>query len=136
MALPPDYLPFDNVPPPPAPPTKKRRRRPSPGFVAAQAGIAMARVKLERPGGEAWLSAAEAAIAAVARRQAVLTADDVWKAMGPDEGGDEFRSQMGIAFRHAKRDKLIEFTGEFRASTRAPQHLKGIRIWRSLVTDA
>jgi hypothetical protein len=117
-------------------PKRTRRRKPSPGFLAAEGGIATARVKLERPGGPEWLAQATDAIKHVAQAQDLLTADDVWAAMGPDEGGEEFRSQMGIAFRVAKRLGLIEFTGSFRASRRAPQHLKGIRVWRSLINAA
>jgi hypothetical protein len=99
--------------------------------VEAEVGIALATKKLERPDGPAWLADAVEAIRSVARSRLRFTCDDVWAAMG---GGEEtYRSQMGIAFRVAKRAGLIEVDGTYLESRRAPRHRSPVRVWRSLM---
>jgi hypothetical protein len=102
-----------------------------PSVVEAEVGIAIATKKLERLDGPAWLAGAVEAIRQVARERLLLTCDDVWAAMG---GGDEvYRSQMGIAFRVAKRAGLIRMNGTYAESRRAPRHRSPVRVWRSLL---
>ena len=102
-------------------------------FAAAELGILTARKKLERLDGTVWLAQALEAIRTVARRQEHFTSDDVWAQLGPDEGGETFRSQMGNALRDAKAAGYCTTTGTFKVSTRAPRHRCAIRVWRSRI---
>jgi hypothetical protein len=110
----------------------KQKLLPLIASVEAELGVAHAEKKLERPSGEDWLLKATKAIHRVARSQELLTVDDVWRELG-EVNEDDFKSQMGVAFRIAKKDGVIAFNGTYSESIRPTRHRSPIRVWRSLI---
>jgi hypothetical protein len=112
----------------------KQKLQPLISTVETELGIARAEKKLERPTGEAWMVQAVKAINRVARRQELLTCDDIWNELG-EHAADEnaYKSQMGVAFRNAKRDGIIAMNGTYSESIRPTRHRSPVRVWRSLL---
>jgi hypothetical protein len=110
----------------------KKQLLPLVSTVETELGIVHAEQKLERPSGDDWLTQATKAIHRVARAQELLTADDVWAELG-EVSDDDFRSQMGVAFRLAKRDGIIVMNGTYSESIRPTRHRSPMRVWRSLL---
>ena len=111
----------------------KQKLLPLLSTVETELGIAHAEKKLERPTGGTWMELATKAIHRVARQQELLSVDDVWRELGTVENEDEFSSQMGVAFRNAKRDGVIAFNGTYTESIRPTRHRSPLRVWRSLL---
>lgn len=83
--------------------------------------------RAERGAGEAWMTAALAAVRRLARERVTFTTDDVWQLVGqPPEP-----RAMGAAMRAAGKLKLAEPTGNFEMSRRAACHRRPLRVWRS-----
>lgn len=111
----------------------KKQLLPLVATVETELGIAHAEKKLERPTGPDWMVLATKAIHRVARAQELLTVDDVWAELGTVENEDVFSSQMGVAFRNAKKDGVIAFNGTYTESIRPTRHRSPLRVWRSLL---
>ena len=69
----------------------------------------------------------------LARRQATLTTDDVWAAIGSP--ADEPRI-LGNVMRQAAQDGVIAAIDRYIPSTRPECHCRPVRVWRSLVFSA
>jgi hypothetical protein len=101
----------------------------------AERDLAMARA--ENAMGNAVLKTAAAeALRAIARRQRLITSDDVWAhlvAAGSATEGNP--SVMGCVFKEAQRAGVIEPTEHFRISIRVSAHARPVRVWQSLIVE-
>lgn len=77
---------------------------------------------------EAWLEDAGFIISALARTREEFTTDDIWARLNGLEPPD--CRAMGAAMRRAKREGLIDKTGEYRESRRAGCHCRPVAVWR------
>ena len=111
----------------------KQKLLPLISAIETEEGIAHAEKKLERPTGPDWITLATKALHRVARAQELLTSDDVWHELGNADNPDNYRAQMGVVFRLAKRDGVIAFNGTYTEGVRASHHRAPIRVWRSLL---
>ena len=82
-----------------------------------------------------WLLCAERALVCVARKQALLTSDDVWdwlRTQGITAKTHDNRA-MGSVFRNADRDLLIKPLNQWQVTRRRVAHRRPVRVWRSLL---
>jgi hypothetical protein len=80
----------------------------------------------------AWYQAASRAIMLVAKREAVMTADDVWRAIPAGLTTHDPRA-LGALMRAAKKAGIITPTKRWAESTRRVCHRRPMRVWRSLI---
>lgn len=74
-----------------------------------------------------------AAIERVARKFLYFTVDQVWDELGEVGYESDNGSGLGPVMRMAVRARIIENTGGFRRSDRAPRHGNWMRLWKSLI---
>ena len=77
----------------------------------------------------AWKRAATDAVRKVARMRLTFTADEVWDAI-PDEFSTHEPAALGPVILAARKDGLIEPTGEYRPSKNARRH-RDLKVWRA-----
>ena len=82
---------------------------------------------------EDWKQDMHAAIYVIARRQPLLTSDDLWNEVGAAAVTEQNPSALGSVFRTAAKDGLIRLTGDRQESQRPAHHRKPLRVWRSLI---
>ena len=69
-----------------------------------------------------------------ARRHRILTADEIWDALGQvGDGERDNGSGIGSVIRVAVDDHIMKPTGEFRRSRRPATHKKPIPVYESLI---
>ncbi len=70
----------------------------------------------------------------VAKRQAELTSDDLWREMESAGVGVMFKPNvLGAAFRAAALNGHIQSTGRVEKSCRVSAHRRNVLVWRSLL---
>jgi hypothetical protein len=69
----------------------------------------------------------------IARRQPLLTSDDLWAELGAAAVQRCNPSALGGVFRSAARDGLIRLTGDRLESRRPAHHRRPLRVWQSLI---
>jgi hypothetical protein len=89
--------------------------------------------RAEEGAGAAWMRAAAAAIARVARQKAEFVSEEVWTVGGLEMPPSGERRALGPAMKRAWKDGLIEPTERFVPSPRSSCHRAASRVWRSLV---
>ena len=102
--------------------------------VAAARARAEAIATAEAGATEWWLDYALGVVRSVAKRQELLTTDDIWRDMvhqGDQESGEP--RALGAVMLRAKREGLIAPTAMHKDSERAVCHGRPLRVWRSLV---
>lgn len=84
-----------------------------------------------------WLLSAEKALLCVARRQKLLTSDDVWDWLRdqPVKYTTHDNRAMGSIFRNADRDLLIKPLDKWQVTRRRVAHRRPVRVWRSLLIE-
>ena len=82
---------------------------------------------------EDWKESMQHAIYVIARRQPLLTSDDLWNEVGAAAVQEQNPSALGSVFRAAARDGLIRLTGDRQESLRPAHHRKPLRVWQSLI---
>lgn len=98
-----------------------------------QLELALERVQKDQ--GE-WMEEAAAAIRTCARFLRDFTTDAVWHTLeGHGVAPPRDPRAMGAAIRRAKKDGLIEATGEYRKSSRPECHRRPIPVYRASALD-
>jgi len=79
---------------------------------------------------EQWRHEVLMTILTIAKVKAEFTVADVWHDLGRAPNGN---STMGVMMKQAIRNKWIEPTGLYAQSPLPDQHLRPLRVWRSLI---
>ncbi|HEY2851153.1 MAG TPA: hypothetical protein VGI97_14845 [Gemmatimonadaceae bacterium] len=82
-----------------------------------------------------WKQTAYAALVSVARHQAKLSADDVWKALEGSTPTTHNASALGPLFRIAANNGLIKKAVGELVKTRFERRHRELQVWDSLVRD-
>ena len=99
--------------------------------MATEAGIAKAARRLDSEEGAAWLQHAIDTIRAVCETAREWAVDDVWAALGEEEGSSPYHSQIGNAVRYARLAGWMRFSGRWVESKRPSRHRSSVRVWKS-----
>ncbi|MHB2029897.1 MAG: hypothetical protein ACYCPT_13950 [Acidimicrobiales bacterium] len=102
-----------------------------PPTIAAVTNSAIKRAEIHADGD--WLAKAMESVRFCARMKPTFTTDDVWARLEFQrvEGTHEPRA-MGAVMRHAKAEKIVMPTGEYRVSERIECHGRPVAVWRSM----
>lgn len=80
-----------------------------------------------------WKEAASTALIAVAKRTFEFTTDDLWQELASQGIHTGENRAMGAIMQAGNRSGVIEFTGEYKPTTRVVGHKGPKAVWRSKI---